>query len=78
MTTQPDRTQYRFHLRLTSQQCLDYYRGAARNVVAHATNGLTVRFPAKLLQRFVTQDGIEGDFVLTCDADHTHARLERA
>jgi hypothetical protein len=73
----PARIQYRFHLHLTSLQCLEYYRGEARHVVALATNGQTVRFPANLLQRFVTQDGIEGDFVLTCDTDHKNARLER-
>ena len=78
MAHNEDRLRYCFHLRLTSEQCLDYYRGAAPNVVVSATTGETVRFPASLLRRFVTNDGIEGDFVLTCDAARKNARLERA
>ena len=67
-----------FHLRLTSQQCLDYYRGAAPSVVVQADTGQTIQFPASLLRRFVTINGIEGDFVLTCDENHKNPRLEKA
>jgi len=68
---------YEFHLRITAEQYLDYYRGAVRHVVARSTTGQNVQFPAALLQRFVTPNGIHGRFVLTCDDQHRHPMLER-
>ena len=67
---------YEFHLRITADQYLDYYRGTARNVVARCTTGQNVQFPASLLQQFVTADGITGTFVLTCDDQLRNSRLE--
>jgi hypothetical protein len=68
---------YEFHLRLTAEQYLDYYRGAARHVLVRCTTGQTVQFPASLLQQFVTTDGIRGDFALVCDDHNRNSRLER-
>ena len=68
---------YEFHLRISPDQYLDYYRGTVRQVVVRCTGGLSVQFPAALLQRFVTPEGIHGDFVLTCDGQHKNSRLER-
>jgi len=68
---------YEFHLRLTSDQYLEYYRGTARHVVVRCMSGQNVQFPASLLQQFVTTDGISGTFALTCDDQHKNSRLER-
>jgi len=68
---------YEFHLQISSEQYLDYYRGEVRSVVARTADGQTVQFPASLLQRFVTHDGIHGHFVLTCDKNHKNAELQR-
>jgi hypothetical protein len=68
---------YEFHLSITAEQYLDYYRGAALHVVARCVTGQTVQFPASLLQQFVTPDGIHGHFALTCDEHHRAPRLER-
>jgi hypothetical protein len=68
---------YAFHLRITSEQYLDYYRGTAKSVVVRAVSGQTVQFPASLLQRFVSPDGIHGDFVLVCDDNHKCIGLQR-
>jgi hypothetical protein len=68
---------YAFHLRIFPEQYLDYYRGTARNVVVRATSGQTVQFPASLLQRFVSTEGIHGDFVLTCDENHKCIDLQK-
>jgi len=67
---------YEFQLRITADQYLDYYRGV-RLVLAECNNGQKVQFPAALLQRFVTQDGIRGNFVLTCDEQFKNSQLER-
>lgn len=68
---------YEFHLRITAEQYLDYYRGTVHHVVARCTTGQNVQFPAALLQRFVTPEGIHGRFVLICDDQLKHPTLER-
>jgi len=68
---------YEFHLSISPDQYLDYYGGTVRQVVVRSTSGLSVQFPASLLQRFVTPEGIHGNFVLTCDEQHKNSRLER-
>lgn len=68
---------YEFSLRLTAAQCLEYYRGAARQVVARADTGQAVQFPASLLQRFITDEGVMGRFALTCDDEFHHPQLQR-
>jgi len=68
---------YEFHLRITADQYLDYYRGTARSVVVRCTTGQNVQFPASLLQQFVTTDGISGHFALTCDERNRKPHLER-
>jgi hypothetical protein len=68
---------YEFRLDLTPEQYVDYYRGVLRQVIVESTNGQTVQFPASLLQRFLTPEGIRGDFVLTCDASFKSADLQR-
>ena len=69
---------FHFQLRISSAQYLDYYRGAVRQVIVRCANGPTVQFPASLLQRFVTKQGIHGDFVLTCDDNHKCVELHRS
>lgn len=68
---------YEFHLRISAEQYLDYYRGAVRHVLARCATGQTVQFPAGLLQPFVTAEGIHGNFALTCDENNRNPRLER-
>jgi hypothetical protein len=67
---------YEFHLRITADQYLDYYRGTARHVLVCCTTGQNVQFPASLLQQFVTTGGICGNFALSCDDNHRNPRLE--
>lgn len=69
---------YEFHLRIPPARYLDYYRGTVRHVVVRCTTGQNVQFPAALLQKFVTHEGIAGDFVLTCDDNNKCLGLERA
>ena len=68
---------YEFRLSIPSEQYLDYYRGAAKHVVARCPDGLTIQFPASLLTPFVTPEGIHGRFALDCDDVHRGARLSR-
>lgn len=70
-------TRYEFHLSIPPAKYVEYYRGTVRHVVARATTGQNVQFPASLLQKFVAPEGIVGRFVLTVDANHKVVSLER-
>ena len=70
-------SRYEFQLQITPEDYLEYYRGTIRHVIARCGNGQTVQFPASLLQRFVTAEGIHGGFVLTCDEHHKCVGLRR-
>lgn len=56
---------------------LRYYAGAARDVVATARDGRKVRFPAGILQRFVSRDGIHGSFRIHFSEQGKFASIER-
>ncbi len=66
-----------FDLAISADQWLAYYRGHVRHVHTRATDGRGVRFPARLLHRFVTADGIHGRFRLRYDANGHSQSLER-
>ena len=68
---------FQFCLQISPEQYLEYYRGNARHVLARCTSGQTVRFPASLLRRFITNEGIHGDFILTCDENNKCIDLQR-
>jgi hypothetical protein len=68
---------YEFSLRISPEAYLDYYRGLVRFVIVPTTNGETLQFPASLLVKFVTNRGVEGRFVLICDANNKCIELQR-
>lgn len=55
-------------LAIEADEFVRLYKGTARSVVARATNGKTVRFPANILRPFVTRDGVRGRFKITFNA----------
>ena len=69
---------YEFRLNIPAHAYLDYYRGAIKQVRVTSGTGQTLQFPAALLTAFVTETGVHGRFVLTCDDEHKGAKLERA
>lgn len=71
-------TRYSFHLQISAERYLDYYRGVVKHVIVPCTTGQTVQFPASLLQKHVTPEGVHGWFVLTCDENHKCVELRRA
>jgi len=68
---------YEFHLSILPEEFLAYYRGRIKQVLVGCSHGLTVQFPASLLQPFITASGIHGHFVLTCNDNHSGADLQR-
>ncbi|WP_242521489.1 DUF2835 domain-containing protein [Motiliproteus sp. SC1-56] len=55
------------NLTITADEYLKLYKGAARNVFARSVDGKRVRFPANILQPFVTREGIRGRFAIRFD-----------
>jgi len=53
------------------------YRTPAAQVFATATDGRRVRFPANILQRFVENDGVHGQFRIRCDEQGRLLGIER-
>lgn len=64
-------------IRLSADEYLKYYRGAARNVFARDLQGRVVQLPANLLQRFVTENGIDGLFEITITASGKMVDIKR-
>ncbi|MGX5173385.1 DUF2835 family protein [Aliikangiella sp. IMCC44653] len=54
----------RFRLNISAQEYLKYYRGQVHSVLVVSDDGKKVRFPANLLQPYVTKLGICGYFCL--------------
>ncbi|MCA9538021.1 MAG: DUF2835 domain-containing protein [Myxococcales bacterium] len=66
-----------FDLRISPERLQDYYRGAARHVVATTHDGLRVQFAAAHLQRHVTREGVRGTFRLVIDDRNDFVSLDR-
>lgn len=54
-----------------------YYSGQIKIVSATTIEGLTVHFPAGILQRVVTHEGVKGRFAITFTADNKFHSIER-
>ncbi len=64
-------------LDISGGQYLEWYKGIVRNIIAKSREGLTVQFPAGVLQQFVTSDGVQGVFRLTYDEDNKFVSIEK-
>jgi hypothetical protein len=61
-------------LNISSHKLSQYYEGAADSVVATATDGRTVKFPANVLRSVVQGDGM---FELTFDKRNKFVSIRR-
>ncbi len=64
-------------LNISSHQLSQYYEGAVDSVVAKATDGRTVKFPANILRTVVQDDGVYGMFELTLDKRNKFVSIRR-
>ena len=67
----------RIDLKIPAEEYLAWYEGTARQVVARSHEGLMVQFPANVLQRYVSTEGIQGTFLLTFDDANKFVRIEK-
>ncbi len=64
-------------LAIAADVYLATYQGAAQNIVARSNDGQVVRFPAVLLRRFITGEGIYGNFAIEFDEQHRFKSISR-
>ncbi len=57
-------------LKISSYRLMEYYEGEVDSVVAKATDGRTIKFPANILRSVVQSDGVYGTFELVFDENH--------
>lgn len=66
-----------FNLSISASEYLKYYRGSAGRVIVRASDGRSLSIPAANLRRFVTAEGVRGQFCLTVDQNHRLVSIER-
>jgi len=55
-------------LRISKDEWLKIYRGQTNLVYAKTRDGRSIQFPANILSRYTTHDGIYGSFAIYFDA----------
>lgn len=55
---------------IPTEEYLRHYQGQVSQVSCTARDGRRVRFPSKILQKFVTHEGIRGTFAIHFDEYH--------
>ncbi|WP_033017172.1 DUF2835 domain-containing protein [Pseudoalteromonas sp. BSi20652] len=69
--------EYYFSLRLSYNECMDYYHGRFSSVQVVEDGGKTVRFSANHLRPFITSLGIRGRFRMLLTLENKFIRIER-
>lgn len=67
----------RFNLNILYDDYLAFYQGVAKNVSVVAYDGRRIEFPANLIQRHLTREGIRGSFELEFDNNNKLIELRR-
>jgi len=65
-------------LNISPERFQAYYQGVVEYVVATASDGRTVKFPARVLRTFLTYQGVQGTFEITFDANLKFQAIRRA
>lgn len=69
--------EYYFNLRLSYNDCMDYYHGRYSAVQVEEEGGKTIRFSANHLRPYITSLGIRGRFRLLLTPENKFVRIER-
>ena len=64
-------------IRISPDEYVKLYEGSAKDVYTVTRDGHSIRFPAKILQKFLTHSGIEGSFVIYYDESRKFSRIDR-
>ncbi len=64
-------------LNIPREEYLRVYQGAARSVLAWDSLGRKISFPVKVLQPFVSHEGVQGKFRLEFDEQNRFVAIKR-
>lgn len=64
-------------LKISADEYLKVYKGSGKNVFAKDVYGRSVQFPARILQSFVTREGISGVFEISFSAEGKYRDIRR-
>lgn len=67
----------RFVLNISQEALLSYYEGSARVVAVKSLDGRSIQFPASVLRRFVTGNGVQGIFEMEFDQNNKFVDMQR-
>jgi len=62
---------------ITRDEYLRVYKGTAKTVFAYCKDGKSIQFPVKILQQFVEECGVYGDFIIHVDAKNKFQSIEK-
>jgi hypothetical protein len=62
---------------ISREDYLSVYQGQVKDVVATASDGRVVRFPAAILKKMVGHEGIQGTFKIHFDANNKFDGITR-
>lgn len=54
---------------ISREEWLRIYRGETNAVLAKSRDGRSIKFPANILKKYTTQNGIDGSFAIQFDAE---------
>ena len=64
-------------IHISAEDYLRHYQGSVKQVACVSRDGRSVRFPTRILQPFVSREGIQGSFCIYFDHLHKFQRIER-
>lgn len=64
-------------LHITKEEFLSWYEGSADTVFAYSRDGRSVKFPAKILQPYVTSEGVFGAFEIRFGKDNKFQSIHK-
>ncbi len=64
-------------LKIPAHRLVSYYQGEVDTVVAEATDGRIIRFPANVLRGVVQNHGVYGTFELVFDSRNKFVSIQR-
>ncbi len=64
-------------LRVGADEYLKFYRGQASVVTCRARDGRRIQFPVKILNPYLTREGVSGSFEILFDAQGKFVAISR-
>lgn len=62
---------------ISAERYVALYNGQAKTVYAMSRQGVSVQFPGKILNQFVTHDGICGTFEIVFDGNNKLVNIKK-